>query len=215
MRMAMLLCCLATCCALGGCNIVGPVAALAAGPPTAPARYTLADVPTVVFVDDRSNLLSPTSLRRVVADKASEEIMAQKLVTMTISPQDAILIASRSDRASSLMNIEEIGRAVGAQQIIYVEVTQFAATPDGYTPMPVSSANVKVIDVVSRQRVFPGAESPEGWPISVKATPVDPSLYSSRTTRLQIYQMLAAQLGDEVAKVFYKHEIKELGERLR
>jgi hypothetical protein len=94
-------------------------------------------------------------------------------------------------------------------------LTQFAATPDGYTPMPVAGANVKVIDVVNRLRVFPGAEMPEGWPVSVKTTPVDPSLYSSRTTRLQIYQMLAAQLGDEVAKVFYKHEIKELGENLR
>jgi hypothetical protein len=200
---------------LGGCNIVGPVAAVAAGPPKVEAMYTLANVPTVVFVDDRNNLVSPVTLRRVIAERASQEIMINELVTSTISPQDALLIASRSDRASNLLGIEDIGRAVGAQQVVYVSITEFKDTPDGYTPRPVAAAEVKVIDVANHQRVFPAGEVAAGWEVKTMGKPVDPSLYSSRASRLQIYEALAGQLGDEIAKVFYKHEYKEVGERMR
>lgn len=205
---------LTACLMLGGCNVVGPVAAVAAGPPKIDARYTLADVPTVVFIDDRQNLVSPVTLRRLIADKASQELMAEKLVTTTINPQDAILIASRSDRSGALMDIEAIGRAVGAQQVIYVQITQFADTPDGYTPIPTGGANVKVIDVTSGQRMFPGPDMAAGYPIKSAGKPIDPSLYASRPSRMKIYESLSQQLGDEVAKLFYKHEYVELGGRL-
>lgn len=200
---------------LGGCNIVGPVAAVAAGPPKVDAMYTLADVPTVVFIDDRNNLVSPASLRRSIAERASQELMVNEVVANTISPQDALLIASRSDRASELMGIEDIGRAVGAQQVVYVAITAFKDTPDGYTPRPLASAEVKVIDVVNRQRVFPAGSGTPGWEVKTLGKPIDPTMYASRASRLQVYEALAQQLGDEVAKVFYKHEYKEVGERLR
>lgn len=205
----------AACCCIGGCNIVAPVAVLVTPPPTIPAQYTLQDVPTVVFVDDRDNMVNPSSLRRVIADSASSEILDEKLVSMTISPQDAMLIASRSDRNNALMNIEEIGKAVGAHQVIYVKITQFAATEDGYTPVPIAAASVKVIDVVNHARVFPGSDMAEGYPVRCTGKPVDPTMYATRNTRLQIYESLSAQLGSEIAKVFYKHEYKELGEHLK
>jgi hypothetical protein len=206
---------LAACCMIGGCNIVGPIAAIATPPPKVQALYDLQDVPTVVFVDDRDNLVSPSSLRRVVADTASSQLMANEAVSMTITPQDAMLIASRSDRNNALMDIEAIGRAVGAHQIIYVRITQFSATEDGYTPVPVAAATVKVIDVVSGTRVFPGSEMPDGYPVRTTGKPVDPSMYSTRTTRLKLYESLAAGLGDEIAKIFYTHDLQELGKNLR
>lgn len=214
LRTSVAACALAAVCTLGGCNIVGPVAAVAAGPPKVEARYTLADVPTVVFVDDRENLVSPSALRRTIADRANQELMLNELVTTTINPQDAILIASRSDKASNLMDIEAIGRAVGAHQVVYVQVTQFSETPDGYTPVPTAAANVKVIDIANRQRVFPGPDMAAGYPVKSTGAPVDPSLYASRPSRQKIYESLASQLGDQVAKLFYKHESVDLGERL-
>ncbi len=202
-------------CSMSGCNIVGPAMIVAAGPPKVEARYTLADVPTVVFVDDRSNLVSPTSLRRTIADRASQELLSNNLVSMSINPQDGLLIAARTDRAGALMNIVEIGRAVGAHQVVYVQMAQFSDTPDGYTPIPTASAYVKVIDVTNDQRMFPGPDMADGFPVTASTKPVDPSMFASRATRLQIYEALAAKLGDEVAKLFYKHEYKEIGENLR
>ncbi len=199
---------------LGGCNIVGPVAAVAAGPPKLEAQYVLPNVPTVVFVDDPRNLVNPVTLRKVIAETASQELMVEELLTTTISPQDAIAITQRSDRAGKKMSIEDLGRAVGAQQVIYVQIITFARSPDGYTPRPVASALVKVIDVANGQRVFP-ARGDNGWPVNTVGAPVDPSLYGSRTSNAKIFETLARQLGDQVAKVFYEHEYKELGEHLR
>src|SRR5262245_15515631 len=143
---------------IGGCNIVTPAAFILSGPPTVDALYTLQDVPTVVYIDDRSNQVNPVSLRRVIGDTASEDLMVQKLVTTTISPQDAMNIAARNDRNNQIMPIEEIGKAVGAKQVIYVEMVQFADTPDGYTPRPTAACRVRVIDIENRKRVFPGPE---------------------------------------------------------
>ena len=156
---------------LHGCNVVAPAVAVAAGPPKTAARHLLANVPTVVFVDDRMSRLDPASLRRAIADKVNQELMANEILTTTISPQDAMLIASRSDRASEIMAIEDIGKAVGAQQVIYVEIAQFKNTPDGYTPRPFAMANVKVLDVAARHRVFPEGGG-KGWPVQVTGAPI-------------------------------------------
>ena len=199
--------------AAGGCNIVGPVAAVAQGPPKVDAQYVLADVPTVVFIDDPRNLVNPVTLRKVIADTASQQLMLHEVVTSTIAPQDAAAIAQRSDRVGDKMSVEDVGRAVGAQQVIYVQMLSFAHTPDGYTPRPVATAQVKVIDVTSGERVFP--ENGDGWPVNAAGAAVNPSVYSSRVSRTKVFEALATVLGVEIAKVFYRHESQTLGDRLK
>jgi hypothetical protein len=197
-----------------GCNIVAPAVAVASGPPKTQARYVLPDVPTVVFIDDRMSRIEPASLRRSIADRVNEKLMNNAGITTTIRPQDAMLIASRTDRAGDLMHIQDIGKAVGAEQIIYVEIAQFEESADGFTPRPVALAHIKVVDVANNQRVFPPAGTPKGWPVQVTGDAIDPALYASRSSRLQIHASLAAELGDEIAKVFYDHEYKEVGSRV-
>ena len=54
-----------------------------------------------------------------------------------------------------------------------------------------------------------------GYPVNTVGAPVDPSQYGSRVSNAKIFETLAVQLGDEVAKVFYRHEYKEVGGNLR
>jgi hypothetical protein len=198
-----------------GCNIVGPAAYIIEGPPSVEAQHTLADVPTLVFIDDRSNVVNPVSLRRVIADKASEVLMVKKLLTTTISPQDAMTVARQRERNSNILSIEDIGKTVGAQQVIYVEMLQFQDTPDGFTPRPMAACRVRLIDVENRKRLFPPPDSQEASRlVQVMTREVDPSIYSTRSGRLQVFNILAEDIGEEVAKLFYKHERKELGGNL-
>ncbi|UCD75970.1 MAG: hypothetical protein JSV91_03425, partial [Phycisphaerales bacterium] len=60
---------------LPACNIIGPVAYLIEGPGTIEAQYELPDVTTVVYVDDRANVVNPTNLRRVIGDRTSSDLM--------------------------------------------------------------------------------------------------------------------------------------------
>ena len=200
---------------LASCNVVGPAAYIIEGPAKVDARYTLADVPTVVYVDDRSNVVNPVSLRRVIAEKVGEVLMVKKLVQHTINPQDAISLTTKRERNSNILSMEEIATMVGAKQLIYVEMDRFDPTPDGFTPRPVASCRVRVIDVEKRMRVFPPVESQAAsWPVQSMTREVDPEAFRTTSARLQVFEGLAIKTGEDIAKLFYKHEARELGGNL-
>lgn len=201
--------------AVSGCNIVGPAHYLIAGGPKVDPEYVLADVPTLVYIDDRNNVVNPISLRRVIADRVSGDLMQQKAVQVTISSQDAMILAAQRERNSQILSIEEIGSAVGARQVIYVEMFQFTDTPDGFTPRPISTCRVKVIDLDQKKRMYPNEDADLPYrEVQVMTREVDPALYASRGGRLKVFETLAQQTGDQVAKLFYKHEYRPLGENL-
>lgn len=200
---------------LGACNIIGPVAAVVTPPPTVPAEYTLQDRPTVVFIDDRENVVNPISFRRMIADKISEDLMVKKLVTHTIRPHDAMAIASRQDSRTAVMSIDEIGRAVGAEQVLYVQMVTFVDNFDGQTPRGMAVCRVRLIDVQNRKRLYPAEDADVPYrQVEIMTGELSEDLYRSRAARMQIYEMLAQELGASVAKLFYKHEPRPLGGRL-
>lgn len=200
----------------GGCNIVAPVAYIVQGPPRTPALYEPPDRPTLVFVDDRANTIprNADAIRRLVADTASRRLMTEKVITTTIRPQDAIALAKQHDRHESVLPIDEIGRLVGAEQVIYIRMLAFRETADG-TPRPYAAAQVKVIDVVEQVRLYPPPEAQEdAFPLQVTMHPIDPALYQSRSALNEIHEALAAELGASLARLFFSHETEELGGRL-
>ncbi len=202
---------------LAGCNIVGPAAYIIEGPPTVDAVHELADVPTIVFIDDRHNVVSPISLRKVIADRVSQDLMVQKVLSENnaLSSQDATAVAMQRERNSSILSIEEIGKSVGAKQVIYVEMLQFQGTPDGFTPRPMAMSRVKVINIEHRKRVFPPEDALQpSREVQAMTREIDPGLYATRSGLLKIYEALAIEAGSEVGRLFYKHERRPLGGNL-
>jgi hypothetical protein len=140
--------------------------------------------------------------------------MARKIVTRTISPHDAMSLASRHDTHKNVMPVDALGRAVGAEQIVYVEMLVFQDS-EGQVPRPVAACRVRVIDVENRERLFPPPDAERPFRVlEVRMREVNPDLYRSRATRYQISESLANELGDRIAKLFYKHE-RDLGGRLQ
>jgi hypothetical protein len=198
---------------IGGCNIVGPAAYLIAGPGMIEAEHQLADRPTVVFIDDRENVVNPVSLRRAIADKVSQDLMVKRVVRQTISPHDAMAVASRRDRHDNVMPIDAIGRAVGAEQIIFIEMLVFQDS-EGYERRPIAACRVRVIDVENRTRLYPPSDSVDNARlVQVRMREVTEDAYRTRGTRHQISVALADELGDTIARLFYRHE-RDLGGRL-
>jgi hypothetical protein len=202
---------------MGSCNILQPAAYLAMGQAKAPAKYVLEDTPTVVFVDDRNNAIPINSsrVRRAVADDVTKQLMSRDLVTMTISPRDAMALSRNQDREGKLMSMGALGEAIGAEQLIYIEMLSYRGSPDNVTPRPSAACRLKVIDVVNKTRVLPGPDAEKAWQeIIVQGPPVSPELYRSSAGRREIEQLLAAAIADKVTKLFYKHIPDELGSRL-
>lgn len=197
-----------------GCNIVTPAYAIVSGPAKRPAEFVLEDRPTLVFVDDRANVLSRRNLRREIADKMSQDLMVSEALTRTISPRDGMAVALEETHGDP-MPIDAIGRAVGAEQVIYVEMQSFLLSPDGTSPMPTARCSVKVIDAANRVKLYPPVgSSDDSRSIDVAMQPVSTEMYKSSATRRQLEDMLAQTAGTELAKLFYEHVPRELGKNL-
>jgi hypothetical protein len=205
------------CCLTASCNIVAPAAYIAIGQGKVPAAYEPQDRPTVVFVDDRQNVipLNASRIRREIADKVSTDLLEREVLTDVIDARDAMSVVRNRDREGQLMSIDTIGAAVGAQQIIYIEMLSFRGSPDGYSPKPSAACRLKMIDVPNRTRLFPPPTAEQPWfSVEVTSPAISPELYQSTGGRRQIESILAALLGDQVGKLFYKHVPDELGTRL-
>lgn len=201
--------------ALKGCNVVAGVSYALSEEPQQEALFVLPDAPTVVFVDDRRNILHPARLRRVVADEITKVLLENKLVTTVIAPQDILRVSATKDRYGELLPIGQLGSAVGASTVIYVEMTAFALTTNGKTPNPVANCRVSVYDVNNKARCFPISEiKNDSHPVLATIKNVDPYTIHTVASSQGLAQELAIDLGKRVAEMFYLHYTGRLGENL-
>jgi hypothetical protein len=199
------------------CNIVGPIAYIVEGPPRTPALFPLQDLKTAVFVDDRRSVLGRTELKTVIGDAALTTLMDKSVLTETIRTRDTLTVARAQDTSSNYVPMGEIGRLVGADQLIVVDMLTFRLFDQGYVPRPNAIVRIKLLDLVNETRVFPPPDSVDEWHVVEHKSREFGDQYneSSPAARRQLEALLAAELGIEVAKVFFEHETKELGEHLR
>ena len=203
---------LAAACA-AGCNYATPALWVLQGPPKKPAEYTLPkDRKTVVFVDDRKNVVSRLQLRSQLADDVGTVLRDEGLVTNVVSGRELIAFVRRNETASKLVSIGELGQAAGAEVVVYIEMQAFALSPDGATPRPTAVARVKVVDVKAKERLFPsmGGET-DGFEVSVDIETLTTDSYRTSAARRRMEDALEKKLADHVAKVFYEHEPSGFG----
>ena len=203
---------------LAGCNYAVGIAYLIEGPGKIPPAFVLPpERSTVVFVDDRANTIATSgqALRRTIADRVTTDLLTREIVATMIDSRDAMAFVAANDRHSTPLPMDAIGREVGAEVVIYVEMAMFTESPDGVTPRPTAQCRVRVIDVAARSRLFPPNEGTQAsWPVEAVLREVDPALFRSQSSRLKILQLLAEETGDQIAKLFYEHERVDLGEHL-
>jgi len=209
----------ASCLLLAGCNILGPAYAILAGPPKQDARYVLPeDRVTVVFVDDPNEVLQlrKRALLRRIGERSTDVILQEKeLVARMIRPADPLALAASADRAQALLPVAEIGSRVGAEVLIYVEMLALQEFVNG-EPRPTASARVQVLDIEARTVLWPTADidSEERGLVTAALPPVDPQVLGTMDGKVRVYEALADLLGENIAKLFYKHEIRAIGENL-
>jgi len=191
---------------LSGCNILGPVFYVVHGPPKVKAQYNLdSEKKTVFFIDDRANRLPRRSLKDVIGQQAEETLIARGAV-----PQDNMIasrsatIAARGEMNSELMSISAIGRAVGAERVIYVNVEGFSVTRDGTTIEPIAGVVMKVIDVEADRRVWPGDS--QGFPVRVQLPATGSTIGADRASIRRVETGLAEMLGMQIARTFFEYE---------
>lgn len=193
---------------LPACNIAGPLYYAVAGPGDVDAVLDLdKDRPTVIFVDDPGNRTSQRRFRAVIGETAQELLLRKKVIAQgnMIDTRSAMAAAMQETRGERL-SVTEIGTAVDAEVVIYALITDFALAPDGVTPEPTISMQVKVFDAVTHQRVWPAPGNP-GYPLTLTLPPSPSFEVDSRETAFEVQQSLAELGGVGLAELFYDVEI--------
>ena len=197
-------CVLAT---LPACNYIGPMGYLASGDGKVPAAYKLEDGrSTVIFVDDRENLLRNRTMRRTIAQTAEKTLLESSAVAKVVFiSSDSIDTVTAADKWGKPMGIAQVGQAVDADTVIYATIDQFTLSTDNVSLSPQATLRVKVVDAVSKQRLFPTGDNE--WHITQAIPPRATGEVPKSQSELTVQeQKLAERAGRELAWVFIEHD---------
>ena len=196
---------------VAGCNYLLPASYIIEGPPKAPAAFELPSKRTVVIVDDKINRMPRVALRVGIGDSVGTHLLENNVVPETITTRDAVALIRRMDTASKPVSIQRICESLGAEQVVYVEIDDFNLSGGREEGGPEAVALVKVLDITNGSRLWPTAGSEA---VQSSLQDINPSLITTSAGRREVEDKLAEKLGEDIAKLFYAHERRELGGRL-
>lgn len=201
----------------GGCAILGAIAYKTSGAPTIKAQYAPPKEPMVVFVQREQNPADASRASDRIARLVTDDLKAHNVGPMTDPGAvtdlqgrrtGSSVWASRLDAAATRpttqpqpRTVAEVGRAVGASQVLYVDLVTFSVEPAMATEMVNGriEARVRVVDAETGQTRWPtdttqGYTVTAGTPYAKPGMPVDDA-----TIREQMCLDLAAKVG----RLFY------------
>ncbi len=197
---------------LAACNIAGPALFLVSDDRT-PAVHELDPKRTaVVFIDDRNSVLPMRTLRDRIAKAAEAQILKEKLLEVDLISSDSLQSIIAAERFSRPQSIAQIGRSVGADQVIWATVDTFRLTPDGSTHAPSAILRVKVIDSKTGERLFPvkaGAGQDPSYVLAMAERNRPTPIPSSNADRIREQQEIADTLGRRLGECFFKHSWRD------
>ena len=211
-----------------GCAGGGFFGYLLTGKDAIPKKYALPDRTTLVLVDDPDHLLGgPSSANRVASNVAyylkegeTKKAEEQGLPTAKIISIDEInaLRADMGDKTWHLTPIDQLGKKLGADQVIYVRIdtaTLGAINQKVYRPK--ATCTVKVIDAIHSTRLWPevgtlidSSQAPPGHAMRVNMQ-YDGTDRGGQGHESILVQELCESIGRDVARLFYDWKSKTVG----
>jgi len=175
------------------------------------AQFTLGKGPILVLVDDLGERVIWPEIRERLAGRLADDLLAHKATEKVISPQ-TLQLARRTQPDFDKRGCREVGRLMGADQVLWVEVADFFASEaledvDSATRIAVT---IKVVD--------PKGTVKDGnirvWPVEREGRPVKVELSANDVnrarTRQAIAEELTSRLAVEIARLFYEHPLDDL-----
>jgi len=162
----------------------------------------------LVFVDDILNPVSYEPVKIELTRRLNENLVAHDVAGKTISyDRLADLVASTPD--FNLLAVSEVGQKLGADLVLYVRIDSFGLKDKAADQLwrGELAVTVRLVDV-TQGRLWP-KNRPAGYSMPAVETPT--AVQSSETQEQEITDALAAQMADQIAKLFYKHETPHEG----
>lgn len=183
----------------GGCNLLGYAASGIAGDPKTPAVFTMAKRPTVVVAEKFDNPAEAAMDAEPIARYISEDLAAHEVAPILDSGKVASLQAENPAKWRG-MTIAAVGRSVGAEQILYVNIinvnVNFADNSDLIRGR--GEIRVRLVDANTGATIWP-VEAADGYPILAETRIVRRAERDDSIVRSDVHRALAAR----AARLFY------------
>jgi hypothetical protein len=195
-----------------GCNIVGAGAVIGQkvfGPAAIDPVYTLGPDPVLVLVENYRNPVGALSdseeVTQFIVEQLRENLKVDKdkpAKINVIDPGKLLEYRNAHPNEYAKMKIPEVGRALGAKQVLYVDlvVSGVDITPGSELLRGRFNAVVKVVDVATGQSRWPN-DIIDGFPVTWESKPQRPTdaVYPAAVRER------ALRVGaNHVARLFYK-----------
>ena len=182
-----------------GCNVLGFAASSIAGDTKQPAAFTPAKRPTVVIAERFNHAADSTRDGEPIARYVSEELRRQDVAPI-IDPDQVSRLQTQDPARYRGMTIAAVGQAVGAEQILYVDIVRvdvhFADNSDLIRGQ--GEVRVRFIDANTAQTIWPPNVA-EGLSVTAETPIVRRAERYDALLRTDVHRALAAQ----VARLFY------------
>ncbi len=199
---------------LPGCAGPGFVADFITGDENIEKRYQLPDERTAVVVDDPNRAMGAGVLVNVVANNVVYNLKNAKepalLTAEIVPPAEVMALRTKlGEKEFNVTPIDRLGRMLGAEQVIYVQIESATLGEIGRTVYkPELVATVKVVDAVNSARLWPeggtlidSSAPPPGFNLIVKMD-YEGTDHGGRGLEALLAQRLAERAGRDVARLF-------------
>ncbi len=191
---------------LSGCNVTDALYGIFIAPlipaPTVEAEYSLKNKTILIWIDDTVIEPKHHSLRRELTQKLRTHLEEHKAIGGAVA-YAKIAQFRRAHPEFIDMSIQELGKHLQAEQVLYLFINQFQFHHDvgeGYY-QPSISGSVKIVDVSTGERVWPTDQS-------YRSFTVNQPLIEGRGNEFEddLIQTFGADVAQEIAPYFYKHK---------
>ena len=202
MRRSLLLrtiCCLMLAAWGSGCNLLSAVAYKTMGPAKIPAEYVPPQEPMLVLSESyhQSNDLQPFADE--LGSLLQKELEVHKVAPL-VDPTKLAALKAEKGRDFEKMKIPEIARALGARQVMYVDLQEcsFDSIDNAEVFQGSIKAKVRVVDVATAETRWPGVG--DGHLFAKKTEYVR---RDARDTPLLVRNMMLEDLAGAISRLFY------------
>jgi hypothetical protein len=215
-RVLRLACALLLFLTVGGCALPGALAYKIFGPSEIPARYSVPKTPLLVLVENAHSgsiaMPEADALSQVIFDDLQEHHVAP-----LIDPIKVHELRDHNPTGFAKLSIAEIGRELGAQQVLYIRVHQLdieSPPASGAVRLKIG-ANIRIVETASARTTWPESGDTEAYDVETPWQRIEPG-----TSRSGLNQEVLRESGEEIARWFYAYKPENMkeenkGEQLR
>ena len=193
---------LLACATLSGCQVLGALAAKGMGPTATPAQYVPRTIPTLILAEHSAASGVDDVSSQDIGRRTAELWELHKLAPLIdLSRLEELKMRHASDYSS--MSVVAIGRALGAQQVLYIDVRdnhdESAGGSD--TIRATAAARVRMVDVATGQTLWP-ADAADGYPVDAETEFQARGEGVSESSQME---EVRGTLANKIIKLFYEH----------